>query len=75
MSVLQWYYSNGAHHPVGDVGAYCCVMCISREKRLWCAGVTPWGGAPIFRGEFSSLKAAKTAVESWLIQLKLEGKI
>jgi hypothetical protein len=76
MSVLQWYYSNGAHYPVGDVSAYCCVMCISRAKRLWRAGVAARGEEPLlFRGDFSSLKAAKAAAETWLVQLKLEGKI
>lgn len=76
MSVLQWYYSNGAHHPVGDFGVYCCVMCISRAKRLWRAGVALRGeDSLLFREDFSSLKAAKAAAETQIIRLKLEGKI
>ncbi len=75
MSALRWYYSHGAHYPAIDTAVICCVMCISREKRQWRAGVSPRGDAPIFRGDFSSLKAAKAAAEAWLIQLKLEGKI
>lgn len=76
MSALQWYYSNGAHHLVGDIGVYCCVMCISRAKRLWRAGVALRGeDSLLFREDFSSLKAAKAAAETQVIRLKLEGKI
>ena len=76
MRVFQWVCRDGVHYPADFYDAICTVICISRKKRQWRIRVALFNGIHPVRYEIRpSLKAAKDAAESWLIQLKLEGKI